>query len=354
MGKISMLILVILGAVGILLFGDIASEGAINALGVSANSLIPGIFPFMAIGYMFVKTGGGVIFGKLFGKFFERTFKVSGGCTLPFVVGLVSGYPTAAGVTVSSVKNGEISKEDAENILGWCTNPGIVFVLANSKSIGEGLMVWCSVVIAGIIAGIITGRNRTIKMIPYAAKTEKVSCARCFVDSVKDATSNMIVICGFVVFFGTFLSVIDVLPLWNKTGDSNILKSIVFGLIEIVSGCRKLLTIAMPVTLRVPLMSMLFAWSGICVHMQIIAISEECKLNIKKYLITKLLTCVVAPAVSFIMLKIMPKTILVSYITPTHNIVKIFTVSFITALILWVILLWVISVFSPNRISAEK
>lgn len=354
MGKTFMLILVVLGAVGMLIFGNAATEGAVRSLDISVNNLIPGMFPFMAIGYLFVKAGGGNIFQKLFGNTFEKIFNVSGKCTLPFIVGLISGYPTAAAVTVTAVKSGEISKEEAENIIGWCCNPGIVFVLANSKNHIEGIIIWSSVVIAGIIAGIISGRKRSVKIMPQTFTPEKISCARCFVDSVKEATKNIIVICGFVVFFGTFLAILEKMPVWRGTGDSNIIKAVVFGMIEIVSGGNKLLGLGIPVALRVPLMSMLFAWSGICVHMQITAISEESKLNMKRYLTNKMVVCVTAPVISFILLKIIPLQIPVSYTTPTHNPVKVFTLSFVTALILWIILLWVQSVFSRSRISERK
>ena len=352
--KIIMLLAVISGAFGILFCSKIASEGALHAINISVNNLIPGIFPFMAIGCLFVKLGGGVICQKLFGKIFGKIFNVSGKCTLPFIVGLISGYPTAAAVTVSAVKRGEISKDEAEEIIGWCCNPGIIFTLSNSENLPEGITVWCSVVIASIITGIISGRKKTIRIIPKNSESGNISCARCFVDSVKEATANIIVICGFVVFFGTYLSILDTLPIWRGVGDSNVIKATVFGMIEIVSGCNKLLGIALPVTLRVPLMSMLFAWSGICVHMQIAAISEECKLNMKKYLKNKFISCVTAPVISFVLLKVVPVNIPVSYITPTHNPIKVFTVSFVTAILLWIILLWTRSVFSQNKILKRK
>ncbi len=343
----------------LIIFNNVATKGTLLSLRQSGSGLIPKIFPFTVLGFLFVKFGGVNVFEKIFGKFFTKIFGLSGRCTLPFVVSLISGYPTSAIVLGEAVKREEISREEAENIIGWCSNPSLAFVLANTGNFETGIILWLSVVISGIIIGIICGRKTPTVICGRAYEKETESIAGGFCDSVKEAAETMVKICGFVVFFGSFLFLADVLGILEivavKIGVcSKIFEGTVLGFIEVVYGLNKLADIPLDSAIKIPLFSMMLAWSGVCMHMQVASALTKHKISLKKYIKTKSLQMILAPCCGIALMKIIPLSQTVAYITPTHISFKFFSWVFMCAWVLSIIILYIFSVFSRNILSTKK
>ncbi len=184
----------------------------ISSLNMCAFTLIPSLFPFMVAGELFFSLGAHKIIGKAVGKPFEKIFGISGAGAGAFLLGAVCGLPLGGKYALTLYKNGEITKDECQILMGLCNNAGMGFVV-----MGIGYTLWNSrafgwlLYVCQIFAAIVTGfifskqykdKKKSFCNAPATEKSEKKGFASVFTDSVGTSVINMLKLCGFVVFFG--------------------------------------------------------------------------------------------------------------------------------------------------------
>lgn len=319
-----------------------------------AVSLIPGLFPFMVLGNMLVECGGADVLKKIFSWPAKKLFGLNGACALPVITGFVSGLPVGAAVTAELVKKGEISAEEGARVLCFCNNPGPAFILSALVSMlgcgtTEGVLLWVSVSLSALAAGICFGRGKLKNEGKKGKETEAYTGpGECLVNSVKKSVMSILNVCGFVLFFGV---VNDLVTMWNFGRFSGCLTT---GIMEVTNGCLKLSGLNLTPKTELSFASAFLGWSGLCAHAQVAAAVKGSGISLNKYIRAKAFQTIVSPVITLLLCKIVPFSLQTAKVTGTDPEFIVVSWSFVAIITVFGAVLLIISAFSVNRISAER
>ncbi len=269
--KVCIVVLASLFIMLIIAFPEISSDGVTRGLLISANVIIPSLFPFMVFVLMLIKSGfciknsfiNGFLY-KVFGQNFDMFFV--------FILSLIGGYPIGARLINELKKQNSIDVKTANIMLLYCVNAGPAFIISaiggavfNSHKIGTVLLlshIFSSVIIALFCSKKLKKHNCHHLPVKRTAK----SISETFVESVADASGSLINICSFVIIFSVINAFFDFffrnLP---------IIRYISF-FTEVTSAVAN--------THNLVFVSFLLGFSGIAIWCQIFALLKECRINI--------------------------------------------------------------------------
>ena len=271
-----------LSALGLLLLildAKTALSGASEGLSLCLRSVIPSLFPFFVLSILLTDALTGLRFpllrplGKLCGI-------PRGGESL-LAVGLLGGYPVGAQCAAQAYRAGQLSRQDARRMLGFCSNAGPAFLFGMvAAKFPAAWMVWAlwgihilsAIVVGSLLPGKLDGAVRLSQ-----GKQESLSGA------VRRSITVMAGVCGWVVLFRVIIAFIGRWCLWLLPESAQVA---VTGLLELANGCCDLCRISNP-GLRFIVCSGILGFGGICVTMQTVSVTEG--LGLGYYLPGKLL-----------------------------------------------------------------
>ena len=275
-----------LAALGIFLLildSRTALKGAQEAIELCLSSVIPSIFPFLVLSGILMPAMCGI--NVPFFRPLSRILGIPTGTEGIFLTGILGGYPTGAQAVHQAWKQGQLSKDDAQRMLGFCSNagPSFLFGILGTKFSDHWMLwaLWIIHILSAMLVAIVLPRN---------------SCAnRCITpafhvtltQSLKKAVVTMGYICGWVMLFRVMLAFLDRWFLWLLPVDVRVS---VYGFLELANGCCSgdLISSA---GMRFILISGMLAFGGICVAMQTASVTDQ--LGMGHYIPGKLLqTCI--------------------------------------------------------------
>ncbi|MBQ8741366.1 MAG: hypothetical protein IJY79_07455 [Clostridia bacterium] len=296
--KIIKLILIIMASFLILLiiiFPDISSSGVSRGLLISANVIIPSLFPFMVCVLMIIKSGISIK-----NKYLQRLLKISFGQNFNmffvFILSMLGGYPVGARMINELYNKNAIDKKSADIMLMYCVNAGPAFIISavgkgifNSYKIGIVLLIShlvSSFIIAFICARHLrkSGNFNTINDINLP-----INFSEKFVTSVADAASSILQICSFVIIFSAINAYLEYF-----FADIPIIRNIIF-FTEVTSAVTK--------TNNIILVSFLLGFSGLSIWCQIIAMTGKRKINFSLFAFGRLLHGGISSTISYFLIK---------------------------------------------------
>ena len=179
---------------------------AAAGLGLCARSVIPALFPFMAVSTMLVSMGFGEWAAPRLSGLMSL-YRLPGPAGSALLLGLVGGYPIGARTAAELHKKGLLTAEEAERLLGFCNNSNPVFLISvlGGGIFGSpraGVYLWLIHLLSALLAGFFfrgSGRPPRRRAPPPLRPADSLSAA--LVEGVKSASSNMVSVCGFVLFF---------------------------------------------------------------------------------------------------------------------------------------------------------
>ena len=115
--------------VALIRFPQESIQAAGEGLTLSANVIIPSLFPFFVLSTLMVRLGLAQHFGRILEPVMRPLFNVSGACSSAFVLGFVGGYPVGAKTAIALYESGSITKSEAERLLAFSNNSGPAFIL---------------------------------------------------------------------------------------------------------------------------------------------------------------------------------------------------------------------------------
>lgn len=186
---------------------------ASEALALCTASVIPALFPFLAVSGMLVAMGFGDWLSPLLSGLMTPLFRLPGSAGSALVLGLAGGYPIGARTAADLYKQGSLTQEETERLLSFCNNSNPAFLISVLGvgvfgSARTGLWLWLIHILSALLTGLLfRGKNtsslRRGSHRPVAAPT---SFASSFVSSVRDTAAGMLSICAFVVLFYVLVS----------------------------------------------------------------------------------------------------------------------------------------------------
>lgn len=281
------------------LFTQPFSEGFANGLQSCARIVIPSMFPFLVSSSL---AGSGHLpdrLKRIFEPITQLLFRLPADCLPAIIIGQLGGYLSGAKAADSLCQSGIISPSQGSRLMLFSVNAGMGFavnavgsMMLGSRQLGRILLF--SLCVSSLITGffcrfIPEKENITVprkKVIPFSTA---------LVNSITSGTNAMLAACGFICIFSGIMSVIG-----SYIPDKTIL-SFVSCLLEITNGC-----IIAADSFSVPFIAAFCAFGGICVHLQIFAVTKSFSVSILKFCLFRILHAVLAYAICAVFLHFFP------------------------------------------------
>ena len=270
------------------------SAAAYDGVGLCLRVVIPSLFPFFVICTYFNSALSQFNFTIL--RILGRFCRIPKGAEYLLVTGLLGGYPIGAQCITKCSANKEISSEQAERMLGFCSNAGPAFIFGMLSSqfpnINTLWLLWGIQIATSVLIG---------HYLPSSGERMRSSEIVCTNISLSSALERSIkgiaIVCGWVILF----KIINTSIMTHINTKNTLIPTLLSGALELVSGCAKLTSIT-SIGLRFIVASAFLSFGGICVQMQTISVTQG--LRKRTYIIGKLLqTClsiILATAIQFI------------------------------------------------------
>lgn len=288
MKKLTIALLLGCGAL-LLLRPDTASAAVREGLGLCARTVIPSLFPFFVVTSLLLQLGLADELQRLAAPFMGPLFRLRGVCAMPVLTGLVGGYPTGAKTAAELYEQGQITRREAELLLGFCDNCGPAFlvsyvgasVLGSSRA---GAWLYLIHVFAALVTGMILCRaapERGPALLPGRMPAKQVTFSRALTDAVSGALTSSLHICAFVVVF-TVLTAL--LPEGTPAAAA--------GVLEMVSGVSGLTASRAGFVTAAAVVG----WGGLSVHCQAMSAAAPAGVSMRWHWIGKAVQSAVSAA----------------------------------------------------------
>lgn len=274
--------------------------GASEGINLCIRTVIPSLFPFFFL--------TGILNTFMTGKKFKFLRPLGKLCGMPvnseylLLIGFTGGYPVGAQCISNSYNNGVLTKQDAERMLGFCSNAGPAFIFGMiSQMFPASLYVWLLWIIQ-ILCALITGLMLPgkSKVISNISNTTNVTIQK----ALENAIKAMSAVCGWVMLFRVIITFLNRWMLWLFPEEYTV---IFLGVLELSNGCIALNVIE-DISLRFIAASFMLSLGGVCVGMQTLSVCQ--KLSCTKYFIGKAMQALLSVPISMI---------LVSFLFPGNN-----------------------------------
>ncbi len=273
-----MLYFLLLFLLALLLFPDLASAGAADALRLCGTAVIPALFPFFLL-------------TRLLSAYLPMPKK--GPSYLPaLLISFLGGYPVGVSTVVSLYEGGQLSKTDAQNALRICNNsgPGFFVAVIGGSVLHDatmGLVIYAIHVASSLLCASLWSQSSEKRLILHRIP-KKVSFPQQFQQALTAACTAMLQVCGLVILFSVFLALLR--PLLPCS-----LLPYVSGSLELTSGILSLQGHPHAFVLC----ALFMGWGGLCVHLQAMNLWQSVSLQCKGYFLHKLLHALLSALLAY-------------------------------------------------------
>ena len=216
------LILPVLSGAMLWLLADSAHlrSAAAEALSLCARSVIPALFPFLAVSSMLVRLGFAERITPWCSGLMTSLFHLPGCAGSALVLGLIAGYPVGARTAGDLYRSRLLTREEAQRLTAFCNNSNPVFLISVLgggifHSTRIGLWLWLIHIASAMLTGLLfCGRPMPAsrRHVPQPPVPAVCSLSAAFVASVRSAGETMLTVCSFVTLFYVLASPLSSLP----------------------------------------------------------------------------------------------------------------------------------------------
>ena len=255
------LIFCFFGLILLIVFSSQCVQGVTKGLYVSANVIVPSLFPFGVIVLMFLRSN----------------IKILPDTVFVFFLSIIGGYPVGAQLIEEIYKKDGITKKGANLMRCFCVNASPAFVISAIgsnvlKSDELGIILLIAHILASLTIKLILSKKIKREIIKTNLKKEKSSDFNTlFCNSVKDSAASTISICSFIVLFSVINSILS---------QFEFLEVLTY-LFEVTTAVTKIKNIY--------LISFLLGFSGISIWVQIFSLSKESGICYLPFVISRIL-----------------------------------------------------------------
>lgn len=268
----------------LILDSKVALEGAQNGLKLCVMTVVPSLFPFFVISILLT--------GRLSGRKIPILKPLCRFCKMPvgsenlLLVGLLGGYPVGAKCIYEAWKQNQLSKDDAQRLLGFCSNAGPAFIFGICAALFSkpwlGWVLWGIHILSALLVGHLLPESKSRKMPP--SSPEKVT----LVEAMSKSITAIINVCGWVVLFRVILAFCQRWFLWLLPENW---QAVIEGFLELANGCINVRSLDSD-GLRFILSSAFLGFGGVCVGLQTGSVVGE--LGTGMYFPGKMMQCVIS------------------------------------------------------------
>ncbi len=294
--KFIIVILAVLFMALFIVYSEICKIGVERGLMICSNVVVPSLFPFLVCVIMIINLNYNFNNKKMF-KFVFCLFGQNCELFIVMLLSMIGGYPIGSKLINEMYKQNKITKNTANLMQMYCVNAGPAFVISavgsgilNSKKIG--IILFVSHIFSSIFLALIVSNKMKKSEIKYKnTNLNSVNISDVFIKSVSDAAQNVITICSYVVLFSAINSY-----LIYFFDDIPIFKYLCYftEVTTSITSVKNIYTI-----------SFLLGFSGISIWLQIISLSKDVKIDLKLFILGRILHGSISALITFILIKIL-------------------------------------------------
>ena len=195
-------LVLLLGGVLVWLLSDAqrVKAAAGEALALCAGTVIPALFPFLAVSGLAMALGLGEWLSPALRGLMVPLYRLPGTAAAPLVLGLLGGYPIGAQTTADLYRAGLVTREEGERLLAFANNSNPVFLISVLGagvfgSVRAGVWLWLIHVLAALLTGLVfrgSGKAAARQTVTRQPPFRSVSLAPALVGSVKSALTGIL------------------------------------------------------------------------------------------------------------------------------------------------------------------
>jgi sporulation integral membrane protein YlbJ len=325
-------IIFVLFTVSLILFSNSNLLSAKNGLLLWANSVVPSLFSFFVATELLTYTNVIYILGKSLNFIMRPIFNVPGIGSFPFIMGIISGYPSGAKIVCNLKEKKLCTPIEAERLLAFTNNSGPLFIVGTIGivlfgNIEIGILLLVTHILACISVGLVFRfwkfKESQLETNLYVNFNELNNTniatfnnlGKILSSSISSATHSIFIIGGFVVLFSVIISIL------NNSGLLNILTLLIepifkllkinpefgtgfiSGIIELTNGLNIIANIPeKKISINIIICAFLLGFGGFSVVLQVLSIVSEADISIKPYILGKLLQGIFAGIYTYLLI----------------------------------------------------
>ncbi len=258
---------IVLLSLYLLFFPQRASEAVTSGLSLCFFTVIPAVFPYLALSGIFVSLGYAERLGRRLSPLTESLFALPGCCATVILLGIFCGFPVGGRMAAMLLQRGSITKSQAARLVAFCDFCGPTYVIAvlGGRVLGSvkvGIVIFSVQTLLALLAGMVlgVGKKRDERKEPSALPRPDV---RAVGEALTKAVSSSLDICGYVTFFSVFMSALSLI----LVSFPPVVNALVYGFFEMSGGIVRAGDTSMPLMYGTAMV----LWSGVSVCMQIAA-----------------------------------------------------------------------------------
>ncbi|MDE5769342.1 MAG: hypothetical protein K2H82_08155 [Oscillospiraceae bacterium] len=272
---------------GAVLFYPAAAASVLDAGKRCVCVLIPSLYLFSILASLSVRTGLLSALAQPFQKFFRKFLHRDAMLCMILLFSQVGGYPVGAQILHELSQNCMITPKQEQNLLCVCMGSGFGFILGTAGgTLQTALLFWVIISVPNLLWGWFLLRDMYTENLKDLNKNSEKSgnsassgFVSVFTQSVECAAQAMLKICGMILAFSGFLGILE-----GIFQQFLIRIPAVIGSILEVSNVTAYLQNGGTLAGAAALLS----FGGICVHLQIAAVTEN-QLKFRKFWLIRII-----------------------------------------------------------------
>ncbi len=287
---------------------NIVRAGAMNGITLWYNKILPVLFPMFILSNILLQYS---FLYDVLEKISLVSKKILGSsfAIIPFIISVISGYPSGALATDLIVKNQRISDSEGKYLLTFtnlCSFQFIsaVVVLSMLKDISLLLYIVLPHYIGALVlCKFIKKDFRSIKISKKENFIKHVSFNEAFSNAISKSILSILTVAGVIIIFSIISEyIMSIVFTGNGSGVKEILVSLLVGMLELTNGCDIISSSLLPVEVKLILLNFLLSFSGCSIIFQTITVTSNVEVNILEYIKVKLVHGIISSLILIIML----------------------------------------------------
>lgn len=287
---------------------EIVREGALDGVLLWYRKILPILFPMFILSNILLQYN---LIYILLNKISKVSKKVFGSslAIIPFIIGIISGYPSGASVINTMVKNKRLSLAEANYLLSFtnlCSFQFISAIVILSMLNNYSLLPYVIIphyMGALILSFLLKKEFCEIKYRIDDTQLRTESFNKVFSNSISMSLSNILTVCGVIIIFSILSKyIITILPITNTSNINTIFSSLIIGILEITNGCNIISTSLLSIETKIIIINFLISFSGLSIIFQTITVISNFHVKLHKYILVRFVHGILSAVISTIMI----------------------------------------------------
>jgi sporulation integral membrane protein YlbJ len=319
--------------VSIISFPKQAFEASLRGFTIWWDVVFPALLPFFITAELLMGFGVVHFLGVLLEPIMRPLFRIPGAGGFVLSMGIASGYPMGAKLSVRLRERLLISRAEAERLVAISSTSGPLFMIG-AVAVGFfhdvrlGIIIAVAHYISAICVGLIirfhapqdTERSvpltndqhdtvrysvfyRALRAMHRARVQDGRTLGTLMRDAVNSSVYTLLTIGGFIIMFSVLMNILDIVGFQSTLSfifsillmplgiNVEIIHAFIVGLFEITLGSQLASEAApsVPIIHKIAFVSAIIAWSGLSVHAQVASIIASTDIRYYPYLIARMM-----------------------------------------------------------------